>query len=114
MADTNRTIEEKLLEVQTKLRVPKGQRNDFGRYNYSSSEDILEAVKPLLAEQQLVLLLSDGDEMVGDRYYVFATASLRNADYGKTFIYVDARARDEELKYGIDGSQNTKTTSSYA
>jgi len=114
MADTNRTIEEKLLEVQTKLRVPKGQRNDFGRYNYRSCEDILEAVKPLLAEQRLVLLLSDGVEMVGDRYYVVATATLRNADDGKTFIYVEARAREEETKKGMDGSQITGAASSYA
>ena len=65
----------KLLEIQQALKAPKGQRNDFGKYNYRSCEDIVEAVKPLLGEQKAVLTISDEIKMIGERYYIFATAA---------------------------------------
>jgi len=99
----------KLHEIQTQLKAPKNQFNSFGKYNYRSCEDILEAVKPLL--NGLVLLLSDDIIQIGDRYYVKATATLTD---GKDTISNPAHAREEADKKGMDASQLTGATSSYA
>ena len=104
---------EKLLKIQKELKAPKNQRNNFGGYNYRSCEDIFEAVKPLLAENGLVLTVSDTMELVGDRYYIKATATLRNIDSLEE-ISNTAYAREEETKKGMDGSQITGASSSYA
>lgn len=101
----------KLLEVQARLKAPKGQYNSFGKYKYRSAEDILEAVKPILSEVGLTLVLSDEIVMVGERYYVKATAYL--SDGGREWC-VTAYAREDENKKGMDGSQITGTASSYA
>lgn len=100
-----------LIEIQRKLKAPKGQRNTFGNYNYRSAEDILEAVKPLCAEHGCQLTLSDAIELVGDRYYVKATAQIRTAD---ETVEVTAYARESVSKKGMDESQITGTASSYA
>lgn len=109
-------ITEKLLNVQQGLKAPKSQYNVFGKYNYRNAEDILEAVKPLLAKEKLVLILKDELVNIGDRYYIKATASL--IDVEKEFttptIEVTAYAREEESKKGMDGSQVTGASSSYA
>jgi hypothetical protein len=112
MAETKtKTLHELLAEVQAKLNAPKSRKNTFGNYNYRSCEDILEAVKPLLKEQGLLLTLSDTLVNIGDRYYVAATAKV--AIDGSSFE-VNAYAREEETKKGMDGSQITGTASSYA
>ena len=67
-----------LSEIQTKLHAPKGQTNKFGGYKYRSCEDIVEAVKPLLAEYKYSLRLSDEMVEVGGRVYVKATAAIWN------------------------------------
>lgn len=108
---TEKTLEESLLEVQSKLKAPKGLRNTFGNYNYRSTEGILEAVKPLLKEEGLTLKLSDSLEAIGDRYYVKATATLKK---GSEIEEASAYAREEEIKKGMDSSQITGTSSSYA
>ena len=100
-----------LAEIQSRLRAPKNQRNSFGNYNYRSCEDILEALKPLLDEHGLCLILSDRLEEVGGRVYVVATAIVRG--YGKQ-ITADAYAREPESRKGMDSSQLTGSTSSYA
>lgn len=100
-----------LIEIQKKLKAPKGQRNTFGNYNYRSAEDILEAVKPLCAEHGCQLTLSDAIELVGDRYYVRATARIRTAD---ETVEVTAYARESASKKGMDESQITGAASSYA
>lgn len=108
-------IYEKLNKVQKSLKAPKGQFNAFGNYKYRSCEDILEAVKPLL--EDCVLTLSDRIEMIGDRYYVKATASItdtKDGDNGFPTISVCAYAREEADKKGMDGSQITGAASSYA
>lgn len=105
-------ISEQLLEVQAKLKVPKGQRNTFGNYNYRSCEDILEAAKPLLKEAGLTLTLDDKVEQAGTHTYIQATATLTNAD--KQTISNHGYAREAETKKGMDDSQITGTTSSYA
>ena len=107
------TIYEKLLQVQAKLSVPKEQRNDFGKYNYRNCEDILEAVKPLLKRNKLVLFLSDTLNYINGRYYVEATANLVDIESGEK-LQATASAREEENKKGMDGSQITGASSSYA
>ena len=108
-------VYQKLMIVQSKLKAPKGQYNTFGKYRYRSCEDILTAVKPLLAEVGAVIVIEDGLEMVGDRIYIKATASFIDAETNLgTTISNTAYAREEETKKGMDGSQITGTASSYA
>ena len=107
------TLLEKILTTQQKLRAPKNQRNEFGKYNYRSCEDILEAVKPILSEVSAIILLSDSLEQKGDRYYVEATASFVDVETGDK-ISVTASAREEETKKGMACSQITGASSSYA
>lgn len=114
MENTKLNIYQKLRKVQTELKAPKGQYNSFGKYAYRSCEDILEALKPLLDREQLVLILSDSMEVVGDRVYVKATATLTNAEDETQVITTSAFAREEESKKGMDGSQVTGASSSYA
>ena len=104
-------MNEKLLNIQNKLKAPKGQTNKFGGYNYRSCEDIFEAVKPLLKEEKLTLRTTDELVLIGDRYYIKATAILSD---GKETIENIAYAREEETKKGMDGSQITGASSSYA
>lgn len=106
-------ILEKLLAVQQQLKAPKGQFNNFGGYKYRSCEDILEAVKPILKEQNLILCISDEIREVGGRVYVQATATLSDTENGE-HIYTTAFAREEEYKKGMDASQVTGAASSYA
>lgn len=102
---------EKIVSIQSELKAPKGQYNSFGKYNYRSCEDILEGVKPLLAKHGLVLTIQDGIELIGDRYYVKATATITD---GKESISTSAYARESLDKKGMDASQVTGATSSYA
>lgn len=102
-----------LIEIQNELKAPKNQRNTFGNYNYRSAEDILEAVKPLLKKYDCCLTITDEIKQLGDRYYVEATATLCSSD-GDRFVAVSAYAREEENKKGMDASQITGSTSSYA
>lgn len=98
-----------LTEIQKKLKAPKSNYNSFGKYNYRSCEDILEAVKPLLGDNTLTM--SDEVVQIGDRIYVKATAVFRD---GATETRVSAFAREAESKKGMDESQVTGTASSYA
>lgn len=106
-------ILKKLLVIQLALKAPKGQYNSFGKYAFRSCEDILEALKPILNEQQCVLTLSDKIEVVGNRYYVQATATLYDLESGENYSQ-SAYAREDDAKKGMDGSQLTGATSSYA
>jgi len=103
------TLIDKLAAIQTKLHAPKNQKNTFGGYNYRSCEDILEAVKPLL--DGLVLTITDEVTDVGGRIYVKATARLTD---GKDAMTATAFAREAESRKGMDESQITGSTSSYA
>ena len=106
-------IQEKLTTIQLELKAPKSKRNNFGNYNYRSCEDILEAVKPLLAANMCSLTLDDDVLCIGDRVYVKATATLTDHAEGAT-ISTHAFAREAETKKGMDESQITGTASSYA
>lgn len=101
-----------LIAIQSKLKAPKTQFNKFGGYKYRKAEDILEAVKPLLAEQKCILIITDDIVMVGNRTYVKATAIIKN-EKGER-IETTGWAREEETKKGMDGSQITGASSSYA
>ena len=103
----------KLMTVQSKLKAPKGQYNSFGKYRYRSCEDILTAVKPLLAEVGATIVITDSIEAVGNRMYVKATAFFIDINDGIE-IHNSAYAREDEAKKGMDGSQITGTASSYA
>lgn len=107
------SINQKLLNIQTELKAPKGQKNKFGNYMYRSCEDILEAVKPLLKENRVTLQLTDEIVFLGNRYYIKATAILKDTEE-KTMIENTAYARESETKKGMDDSQITGTASSYA
>lgn len=102
---------EKIVAIQSELKAPKGQYNSFGKYNYRSCEDILEGVKPLFAKHGLVLTIQDSIELIGDRYYVKATATITD---GKENVSTSAYARESLDKKGMDASQVTGATSSYA
>lgn len=103
----------RLINIQNELKVPKNQYNSFGNYNFRSCEDILEAVKPLLKAAKLSLIISDEIINVGARFYVKATVKLIDEN-GKELISTSAVAREEENKKGMDASQITGSTSSYA
>ena len=121
------TIHNKLAEIQQKLKAPKGQRNDFGKYNYRSAEDILESVKPLLGDLALTIndeLIFSGmleDEIVGagsnamkvqtQRVYIKSTVTLSD---GKESISTSAVAREASIKKGQDSSQTSGATGSYS
>lgn len=104
---------EKLIKIQNELKAPKNQRNNFGNYNYRSCEDILEGVKPLLLKYNCTLTLTDTIKQIGDRYYICAEAILFDVETKETSI-VTSFAREEETKKGMDASQITGATSSYA
>ena len=104
-------LTKKLINIQSTLNAPKNQRNSFGGYNYRSAEDILEALKPILKANACVVTISDEMVMLGNRFYVKATATLTD---GTNSISTTAFAREEETKKGMDASQITGSTSSYA
>lgn len=99
--------------AQSELKAPKNQYNSFGKYNYRSCEDILEAAKPINKKHGLVLLLTDKPVCIGQRYYIEATARLYDIE-SEQFIEATASAREADTKKGMDDSQVTGTASSYA
>ena len=111
MEDKN--VYQKLMEVQSKLKAPKGQYNSFGKYSYRSCEDILEALKPLLNEAGAIVNISDQVKLIGDRYYIEATAMFLDVNTGDSIIS-KAMAREDESKKGQDLAQLSGATSSYA
>ena len=103
----------KLVSVQSKLKAPKSNYNSFGKYKYRSCEDILEAVKPLLQAEGCTLHISDEVVLIGDRYYIKATATFMDCETAAS-VSVSALAREAADKKGQDDSQVTGTASSYA
>lgn len=103
----------KLLVVQQNIKVPKGQRNEFGKFNYRSCEDILEQARPICNDNGLVIKLTDEIVNIGSRFYVKATASVLDVDSGEVFE-TTAYAREADEKKGMDASQVTGASSSYA
>ena len=107
------SVYKKLIEVQTKLKAPKNQYNSFGKYSYRNCEDILEALKPILHEVGATIIISDEVVSVNERYYVKATVKFIDTETGD-MVEASANAREEDNKKGMDSSQLTGSTSSYA
>ena len=108
------TVYKKLLEVQTELKAPKNQRNTFGNYNYRSCEDILEALKPVLAAHEATVFISDKVVVKENNWaYIESTATFVDIETGES-ISTTAFARETENKKGMDSSQITGSASSYA
>jgi hypothetical protein len=101
-----------LINIISELKAPKGQYNSFGKYKYRSCEDILEAVKPLCVKNNVLLTITDDIVLIGDRFYVKATATVTNLEGAS--VSASALAREEDTKKGMDGSQVTGASSSYA
>lgn len=108
------TIYEKLSAVQQELKAPKNRRNTFGKYNYRSCEDILEAVKPILAKHKATILITDDISEVGGKVYIQATVRFVDLEERGDIIIVNAFARESVDKKGMDDAQITGTSSSYA
>ena len=107
------TIYEKLSAIQTKLIAPKNQHNSYGKYYYRSCEDILEGLKPHLEETKTAVTINDEVVLIGERYYIKATVTLHDCESDKS-VSNTAYAREELTKKGMDASQITGSTSSYA
>lgn len=107
------SIQTKLLNIQTSLKAPKNQYNQFGRYKYRSCEDILEALKPLLLKERATITIKDDIVELNGKNYIKATAVLTDVDEEKS-IDVSAFAREEDTKKGMDSCQITGCASSYA
>ena len=107
------TIYEKLSAIQVQLNAPKNQYNSYGKYNYRSCEDIFEGLKPFLEETKTAVTVNDEVVFIGERYYIKATATLHDCESGQS-ISNTAYAREELTKKGMDASQITGSTSSYA
>ena len=107
------SVYKKLIEVQTRLKAPKNQYNSFGKYSYRNCEDILEALKPILKEVGATIIISDEVVPVNERYYVKATVKFIDTETGEV-VEASANAREEDNKKGMDSSQLTGSTSSYA
>lgn len=101
-----------LIKIQTELKAPKNQHNNFGNYDFRSCEDILEALKPILLKHNCYLNISDEICLIGDRYYVKATAKIANSE--NQVVSVTSYAREPEVKKGMDEAQITGAASSYA
>ena len=106
-------VYKKLLAIQNELKAPKTQYNNFGKYKYRNCEDILEALKPILAKNMATITISDDIVPAGERFYVKATAKITDTESGES-IETTAFAREEDSKKGMDGSQLTGSSSSYA
>lgn len=106
-------VYEKLVSVQQELIAPKNQYNKFGGYNYRSCEDILEGLKPCLARVNAIVKVSDELVLIGERYYIKATATFIDAECGES-VENTAYAREEETVKGMSSSQITGSSSSYA
>ena len=106
-------IYEKLTEVQNELKAPKSKYNSFGKYNYRSCEDILEAVKPILKAKRLAMTVKDDVFNIGDRFYIMATVTVFDCE-SEEKVTTTAYAREDTDKKGMDGSQITGSSSSYA
>lgn len=111
ITDSQIVLTQIVCDIQNKLKAPKGQYNSFGQYKYRSCEDILEGVKPLLKEYNLLLIINDEIVQIGERYYVKSTAKITD---GRESVSATAYAREPLEKKGADASQITGASSSYA
>ena len=102
---------DKLRLIQSELKAPKNQRNNFGKYNYRSCEDILEAVKPLLNYHKCTLTISDEVKELGGILFVEAISIISD---GENQVHVKAQAGIDPNRKGMDIAQSFGSSSSYA
>ena len=108
------TTYEKLASIQQELVAPKGQRNDFGKYNYRSCEDIESAVKPLLKKYKALIIMDGGEmKLIGDRFYMIVKVTFIDIETGES-LYITSTVREEEQKKGMDATQVSGACMSYA
>ena len=107
------TVYDKLINIQSELKAPKSQYNNFGKYSYRNCEDILEALKPLLKENKATVFISDDVVFIEGRFYIKSTVTFVDVETGDKIVNT-AYAREEESKKGMDVSQVTGASSSYA
>ena len=107
------TVYDKLINIQSELKAPKSQYNNFGKYSYRNCEDILEALKPLLKENKATIFISDDVVFIEGRFYIKSTVTFVDVETGDKIVNT-AYAREEESKKGMDVSQVTGASSSYA
>lgn len=107
-------ISEKLLKIQTELKAPKNQRNAFGKYNYRSAEDILEAIKPLATKHKVVFKITEEIREIAERACVVSTAKMIDANEPSNSIESDATAFIDFNAKGMQSPQQTGSASSYA
>ncbi len=107
-------ITNKLLSIQTELKAPKNQRNNFGNYNYRSAEDILEAVKPLAKKHKVVFKINDELKEIAGRPYIESTAKMIDCTDPTMQIESTAQAIVDFGAKGMQDPQRTGTASSYA
>jgi len=106
-------FERRIIAVQRRLKAPKSQFNKFGGYFFRSCEDILEGLKPLLEEYDLLMTLDDEIFYIQGRFYVKATVTVTDPFTGASRS-VHSYAREPESRKGSDQSQVTGSCSSYA
>jgi len=111
MSKKDLDFNDKLIAIQKELKAPKNQRNNFGKYNYRSCEDILEAVKPLLSKYALALTISDEIKELGGVLFAEATVTLGDMD---AKVSVQAQAGIDPNRKGMDIAQSFGSSSSYA
>jgi hypothetical protein len=102
---------EKLNKIQAELKAPKNQRNNFGKYNYRSCEDILEAVKPLLDKYNCTLTVSDEIKELGNIIFVESIAVISD---GENQVHTKAQAGIDPNRKGMDIAQSFGSSSSYS
>jgi hypothetical protein len=107
------TLNQKLVKIQSELKAPKNAYNAFGKYKYRSCEDILEALKPILKDNNCYLVIGDEVKLIGDRYYIEATSMITCGDSGKSIV-AKALAREPDNQKGMNEAQITGSASSYA
>ena len=109
-------IYEKLTKIQNALKAPKNAKNEYGNYKYRTIESINEALKPLLDKNKVSLTLKDEVVLIGDRFYIKATAALRDNEQEPPSLFIEsvAYAREPNIKKGMDEAQITGTASTYA
>ena len=107
-------IYEKLLNIQLELKAPKSQFNSFGNYKYRNCEDILEALKPLLSENKVIILFQDDVKQVGNDNYIMTKLTIINTEKPDEIISTTAIAREDKERKKMDSPQLTGSSSSYA
>ena len=105
------SLTKKMVAVQSALKAPKSQHNSFGRYSYRNQEDILEAVKPLLAANELTMSISD--EVIEVAGMVIISAKVEVTD-GESVVVTRAQAGVDPNRKGMDIAQSFGSSSSYA